>query len=108
MTRIPLGRTGKKLEVPVKRIVQGATAESVASAGALQDPRSLDEYVDYATGTEGEGGRMSETLTVAILGTGVIGAAWATGFLATGHTVTAFDPADGAEAQVALPGRGQP
>ena len=48
VTRIPLGRTGKKLEVPVKRIVQGATADSVASAGALQDPKSLDEYVDYA------------------------------------------------------------
>ncbi|GAA1873383.1 acetoacetate--CoA ligase [Brevibacterium marinum] len=48
VTRIPLGRTGKKLEVPVKRIVQGATADSVASAGALQDPRSLDEYVEYA------------------------------------------------------------
>ena len=48
VTRIPLGRTGKKLEVPVKRIVQGATAESVASAGALQDPRSLDEYVEFA------------------------------------------------------------
>ncbi|MDN5551858.1 MAG: 3-hydroxyacyl-CoA dehydrogenase NAD-binding domain-containing protein, partial [Brevibacterium sp.] len=43
---------------------------------------------------------MSETLTVAILGTGVIGAAWATGFLATGHTVTAFDPAEGAEARL--------
>ncbi|MGO2153776.1 MAG: acetoacetate--CoA ligase, partial [Brevibacterium aurantiacum] len=48
VTRIPLGRTGKKLEVPVKRIVQGATAESVASTGALQDPWSLDEYVEYA------------------------------------------------------------
>ncbi|PCC48116.1 acetoacetate--CoA ligase [Brevibacterium aurantiacum] len=48
VARIPLGRTGKKLEVPVKRIVQGATADSVASAGALQDPRSLDEYVEYA------------------------------------------------------------
>ena len=46
--RIPLGRTGKKLEVPVKRIVQGARAEEVASAGALQDPASLDEYVDFA------------------------------------------------------------
>src|SRR5699024_1652272 len=46
--RIPLGRTGKKLEVPVKRIVQGARAEEVASAGALQDPASLDEYIDYA------------------------------------------------------------
>lgn len=48
VARIPLGRTGKKLEVPVKRIVQGATADSVASAGALQDPRSLDEFVEYA------------------------------------------------------------
>ena len=46
--RIPLGRTGKKLEVPVKRIVQGAAAESVASAGSLQDPLSLEEYVEYA------------------------------------------------------------
>jgi acetoacetyl-CoA synthetase len=46
--RIPLGRTGKKLEVPVKRIVQGAEAESVASAGALQDPTSLDEFVEYS------------------------------------------------------------
>lgn len=48
VTRIPLGRTGKKLEVPVKRIVQGADAESVASTGSLQDPHSLDEYVEYA------------------------------------------------------------
>lgn len=48
VSRIPLGRTGKKLEVPVKRIVQGAAAESVASAGSLQDPRSLEEYVEYA------------------------------------------------------------
>jgi acetoacetyl-CoA synthetase len=46
--RIPLGRTGKKLEVPVKRIIQGARAEEVASTGALQDPASLDEYVDFA------------------------------------------------------------
>ena len=39
-------------------------------------------------------------LKVAVLGTGVIGAAWATGFLAAGHTVTAFDPADGAESRL--------
>ncbi|GAA1873392.1 3-hydroxyacyl-CoA dehydrogenase NAD-binding domain-containing protein [Brevibacterium marinum] len=38
--------------------------------------------------------------TIAIIGTGVIGAAWATGFLAAGHTVTAFDPAPGAEARL--------
>lgn len=48
VTKIPVGRTGKKLEVPVKRIVQGMSPDAVASAGALQDPASLDEYIDYA------------------------------------------------------------
>ncbi|MFC9441932.1 acetoacetate--CoA ligase, partial [Brevibacterium sp. NPDC056947] len=46
---IPLGRTGKKLEVPVKRIIQGAAADSVVSPGSLQDPRSLEEYIAYAS-----------------------------------------------------------
>ncbi|WP_181275731.1 3-hydroxyacyl-CoA dehydrogenase NAD-binding domain-containing protein [Brevibacterium oceani] len=46
------------------------------------------------------GAAPNAALTVAVLGTGVIGAAWATGFLAAGHTVTAFDPADGAEARL--------
>lgn len=54
VTRIPLGRTGKKLEVPVKRIVQGAAADSVASPGALQDPKSLEEYVAYANSRKEE------------------------------------------------------
>lgn len=40
------------------------------------------------------------SLNVSIIGTGVIGAAWASGFLAAGHRVTAFDPADGAEARL--------
>ena len=35
--------------------------------------------------------------TIAIIGTGVIGAAWAAGFLAAGHEVSAFDPAPGAD-----------
>lgn len=39
-------------------------------------------------------------MNVAIIGTGVIGAAWATGFLAAGHSVTAFDPAPDAEARL--------
>jgi 3-hydroxyacyl-CoA dehydrogenase len=37
---------------------------------------------------------------VAIVGTGVIGAGWATHFLAQGFAVTATDPADGAEARL--------
>ncbi|WP_075222967.1 3-hydroxyacyl-CoA dehydrogenase NAD-binding domain-containing protein [Acuticoccus yangtzensis] len=35
--------------------------------------------------------------TVAVIGTGVIGASWASNFLAAGLTVRATDPADGAE-----------
>lgn len=54
VAHIPVGRTGKKLEVPVKRIMQGAHLDSVASPGALLDPASLDEYVDFAASRETE------------------------------------------------------
>ena len=37
------------------------------------------------------------TETYAVIGTGVIGASWTALFLAHGHSVRAFDPADGAE-----------
>ncbi|MGW3074745.1 MULTISPECIES: acetoacetate--CoA ligase [unclassified Kitasatospora] len=47
---IPRNRTGKKLEVPVKRILLGARPESVASADVLADPRSLTAFVTYAAG----------------------------------------------------------
>ena len=39
----------------------------------------------------------TQLIDVAIIGTGVIGAAWATGFLTAGHRVTTYDPAEGAE-----------
>lgn len=45
---VPRNRTGKKLEVPVKRILLGAAPESVASTDVLADPRSLDAFVAYA------------------------------------------------------------
>ncbi|WP_433607649.1 3-hydroxyacyl-CoA dehydrogenase NAD-binding domain-containing protein [Prescottella agglutinans] len=41
-----------------------------------------------------------EVRTVAVIGTGVIGAAWVAGFLAAGLDVVATDPADGAEARL--------
>ncbi|MER7768685.1 acetoacetate--CoA ligase [Kitasatospora sp. NPDC096140] len=47
---IPRNRTGKKLEVPVKRILLGARPESVASTDVLADPRSLAAFVAYAAG----------------------------------------------------------
>ena len=45
---VPRNRTGKKLELPVKRILQGARPEDVASRDVLSDPDSLDPYVALA------------------------------------------------------------
>jgi acetoacetyl-CoA synthetase len=45
---IPVGLTGKKLELPVKRILQGVDAAEVASRDALANPAALDAFVDYA------------------------------------------------------------
>jgi acetoacetyl-CoA synthetase len=45
---IPRTLTGKKLEVPVKRILQGVPRERVASRDALVDPAALDAFVEYA------------------------------------------------------------
>jgi acetoacetyl-CoA synthetase len=45
---IPRTHTGKKLEVPVKRILRGAAAEQVASIGSLAVPSSLDAFVELA------------------------------------------------------------
>ena len=41
---VPRTLSGKKLEVPVKRILLGQPADVVASEDALADPRSLDPY----------------------------------------------------------------
>ncbi len=45
---IPHTRTGKKLEVPVKRLLQGAQLEEVADLGAVDDPKLLAEYAAFA------------------------------------------------------------
>ena len=45
---IPYNLTGKKLELPVKRILLGDQADEVVSRGALRDPTSLDPFVRYA------------------------------------------------------------
>jgi acetoacetyl-CoA synthetase len=46
---VPTTLSGKKLELPVKRILGGADPEAVASAGALKDPSSLDAIVEIAS-----------------------------------------------------------
>jgi acetoacetyl-CoA synthetase len=47
--KIPRTLSGKKLEVPVKKILSGRTAESVSSNESLADPTSLAWFVDLAT-----------------------------------------------------------
>lgn len=48
MRGIPHTRTGKKLEVPVKRLLQGAALGDVVDLGAVDDPELLREYADFA------------------------------------------------------------
>jgi len=45
---LPHTKTGKKLEVPVKRILQGARPEQACSPGSLDRPELLEFYADLA------------------------------------------------------------
>jgi acetoacetyl-CoA synthetase len=45
---IPRTLSGKKLEVPIKRILTGTPAEEAASRGSLANPESLDAFVAMA------------------------------------------------------------
>jgi acetoacetyl-CoA synthetase len=54
---IPRTLTGKKMEVPVKRLLLGRPLEEVAAPGATADPHALDFFVDYAGVVEEMSGR---------------------------------------------------
>jgi len=45
---VPRTLSGKKLEVPIKRILQGVPPEQAASRDSLADPRALDPFVALA------------------------------------------------------------
>jgi acetoacetyl-CoA synthetase len=45
---VPRNRTGKKLELPAKRILLGAALDDVASRDVLADPTALDTFVALA------------------------------------------------------------
>jgi acetoacetyl-CoA synthetase len=45
---IPTTLSGKKLELPVKKILLGADPDDVASRGALKDPAALDVIVEIS------------------------------------------------------------
>jgi acetoacetyl-CoA synthetase len=45
---VPRTLSGKKLEVPIKRILTGTPAEEAASRGSLANPDSLDAFAKLA------------------------------------------------------------
>ncbi|MEV4901236.1 acetoacetate--CoA ligase [Citricoccus sp. NPDC055426] len=49
VTDIPTTITGKKCEVPIKRILAGDPVDSAVALDSLANPESVDQYVEYAT-----------------------------------------------------------
>jgi acetoacetyl-CoA synthetase len=49
LPEIPVTLTGKKLEVPVRKILRGVPADEAANRNAMANPDSLDFFVQYAT-----------------------------------------------------------
>jgi acetoacetyl-CoA synthetase len=45
---VPRNRTGKKLEVPVKRLLQGAAPQDALGRDTLADPAALDAFLELA------------------------------------------------------------
>ena len=45
---IPATITGKKLEVPVRRLLMGVPLEQAANTSAMADPSALDPFLEYA------------------------------------------------------------
>ena len=55
VSAIPKTLSGKKLEVPIKRLLLGQPAERVASRGSLVDPTALDAVIEWAATHRGRG-----------------------------------------------------
>ena len=51
--QIPTTLTGKKLEVPVRKILLGTPLEKAANPSAMANPASLDAFLEYAR-TQGD------------------------------------------------------
>ncbi|TAM91001.1 MAG: acetoacetate--CoA ligase [Jatrophihabitans sp.] len=51
---IPHTRTGKKIEVPVKRLLQGAGADQALAIGAVDDPSLIDMFTEIGRRHRGE------------------------------------------------------
>ena len=49
---IPYTLTGKKMEVPVRRVLSGEAPDAVASPASMRDPKALQWFADYASTLE--------------------------------------------------------
>jgi len=47
VTEIPRTLTGKKMELPVRKLLLGADVQKVASPDAMANPDSIDFFVRY-------------------------------------------------------------
>ena len=46
-TSIPFTLTGKKMEVPVRKILMGVAPEKAANRDAVANPHALDYFAEY-------------------------------------------------------------
>ncbi|MEN0137862.1 MAG: acetoacetate--CoA ligase, partial [Rhodococcus sp. (in: high G+C Gram-positive bacteria)] len=45
---VPTTRTGKRLEIPVKKLIQGVSPDAAINRATVSDVSTLDWYIDYA------------------------------------------------------------
>jgi acetoacetyl-CoA synthetase len=45
---IPYTISGKKVEVPIKRLLMGMSEEKTLSRDAMRNPSAIDWFIDYA------------------------------------------------------------
>jgi len=48
VSAVPQTLTGKKMEVPVRKVLFGVPADQAASRSAMANPRALDDFIAYA------------------------------------------------------------
>jgi len=49
---IPYTLTGKRMEVPIRRILMGTPPKQAASKDAMANPHILDWFVDFANNSD--------------------------------------------------------
>ena len=48
VAEIPYTLSGKKMEVPVRKILLGQSVEQAATLGAMRNPESINYFVEFA------------------------------------------------------------